>query len=158
MIDISDNVLTVIGSKETVDSFIDKVKTDDELLSFSKHFPLPEKNKDVCSDWRMMGNWGTESDAFEVRISREVEICVEYFFKTEDIPPAEWFLTITKELTNATFILEYKYNVGGYIYEGRIVVVEGVRDEGASFDTDHSISLYFSLSDKYENPCETAIN
>ena len=143
MTNLCENRLAVFGSKETIGTFIEKVRTNDEHLSRAIDLTDHKDNSDNSNEVEDKIRY-----AYEATLFREGVTCVVYEFDTRCRPAFEWFSDLTDAHENASFMLEYEERLA--YGSGRIIVIEGEFDEKNSFEVDHFRTSVFELCRRYE--------
>ena len=116
MPDSCQNRLTVSGAADALQSFVDRVRTEEQPLSFETIAPTPaELLKGGWYEWRI-DNWGTKWDAEFDDVTEALEIRrtrATYVFLTAWGPPVEWLERASKAYPQLTFRLDY-VDQGGF--------------------------------------------
>jgi hypothetical protein len=158
-----DNTLTISGTKEDLEEFKNKAKTDKEVLSLNNFVPMP-KELDIDSgsfsgdkktemekiykenekkygykswyEW-CVENWGTKWEVMDADILNEEDDYIDYRFDTAWSPPTEWLQKVAKQNPNLNFKLVYREDGMGFMgadyYEGGELVNNVMIDD--SYDT-----------------------
>jgi hypothetical protein len=104
------NRLTVSGPGEELQSFVERVQTEERPLSFETLAPTPEELlKRGWYEWRIE-HWGTKWDAEFEDVAEPLQIRrtrATYVFLTAWSPPAEWLLPASEAYPELTFRLDY---------------------------------------------------
>jgi hypothetical protein len=111
------NRLTVSGPGEELQSFVDRVQTDEQPLSFETVAPTPaEFLKQGWYEWRIE-HWGTKWDAEFEDVTEPLRIRrtrATYVFLTAWGPPVEWLQPASEAYPELTFRLDYADQGGAY--------------------------------------------
>jgi hypothetical protein len=111
------NRLTVSGAGEELQSFVERVQTDEQPLSFETLAPTPsELLKKGWYEWRIE-HWGTKWDAEFEDVTEPLRVRrtrATYVFLTAWAPPVEWLQPASEVFPELTFRLDYVDQDGGY--------------------------------------------
>jgi hypothetical protein len=108
--DLCRNRLTASGDTRELASFVDRVRTDEQPLSFETVAPTPPGLlKEGWYEWRIE-NWGTKWDAEFEDVAEPLRIRrtrATYVFVTEFGPPVAWIERASGAYPALTFRLDY---------------------------------------------------
>jgi hypothetical protein len=111
------NRLTVSGPGEELQSFVERVQTEEQPLSFETLAPTPaELLKHGWYEWRIE-HWGTKWDAEFEDVTEPLRVRrtrATYVFLTAWAPPVEWLQPASEAYPDLTFRLDYVDQGGSY--------------------------------------------
>jgi Ferredoxin-like domain in Api92-like protein len=104
------NRLTVTGPGDVLESFVARVRTDEQPLSFETITPTPQEFlKSGWYEWRIE-HWGTKWDAEFEDVGEPLRIRrtrATYVFLTAWSPPIEWLRLASEAYPELIFRLDY---------------------------------------------------
>jgi len=115
MSDLCRNRLTASGDTRALAAFVDRVRTDEQPLSFESIAPTPaDLLKEGWYEWRIE-HWGTKWDAEFEDVTEPLRIRrtrATYVFLTVWRPPVAWIERASEAYPALTFRLDYA-DLGG---------------------------------------------
>ena len=110
MSDLCRNRLTLSGDTQELAAFVERVKTDEQPLSFETIAPTPEDLlKEGWYEWRIE-HWGTKWDAEFEDVTEPLRVRrtrATYVFVTVFGPPVSWIERASEAFPALTFRLDY---------------------------------------------------
>ena len=117
MSDLCRNRLTVWGDTRQLASFVERVETDEQPLSFETIAPTPEDLlKEGWYEWRLE-HWGTKWDAEFEDVTEPLRVRrtrATYVFLTTFSPPVTWIEHVSEAFPGLTVRLEYAAADGSF--------------------------------------------